>query len=80
MRPSVREGSINGTSKDDALHDLMPDEEDLPYEEELLRNPYNVQLWLRYISFRKGASPKKRSVLYERALQALPGSYKVILE
>lgn len=79
MRPNVREGPINGTSVD-ALQDLMPDEDDLPYEEELLRNPYNVQLWLRYISSRKGASVRKRFVLYERALQALPGSYKVILE
>ena len=31
----------------------------------------------RYLDARKGASPKKRYLLYERALNALPGSYKV---
>jgi pre-mRNA-splicing factor SYF1 len=62
---------------DDALAELLPNEEDLIYEEELLRNPYNLKMWLRYIGARKDASPKKRYVLYERALQALPGSFKV---
>ena len=62
---------------EDPLKDLLPDEEDLLYEEELLRNPYNLKMWLRYLGARKGASPKKRYILYERALQALPGSYKV---
>ena len=57
--------------------DLYPNEEDLIYEEELLRNPYNMKMWLRYIGARKEASPKKRHVLYERALRALPGSFKV---
>lgn len=68
-----------GTKRDadDALRDLLPDEEDLIYEEELLRNPYNLKMWLRYLDARKGAHAKKRYVLYERALQALPGSYKV---
>lgn len=63
---------------DDALADLLPNEEDLIYEEELLRNPYNLKMWLRYINARKDAPPRKRYVLYERALQALPGSFKVI--
>lgn len=59
------------------FRDLLPDEHDLLYEEELLRNPYNLKLWLRYIEARKDASAKKRNVLYERALKALPGSYKL---
>ncbi|KAG7675051.1 hypothetical protein Ndes2526B_g07899 [Nannochloris sp. 'desiccata'] len=62
---------------DDALAELLPNDEDLIYEEELLRNPYNLKMWLRYIGARKDASPKKRYVLYERALQALPGSFKL---
>lgn len=62
---------------EDKLREFLPAEEDLAYEEELLRNPYNVKMWLRYIDARKGAPMKKRHVLYERALQALPGSYKV---
>ena len=55
----------------------MPTDEDLLYEEELLRNPYSLKMWLRYISARSDAAPKKRYLLYERALKVLPGSYKV---
>ena len=59
------------------MDDLLPDEEDLLYEEELLRNPYSLRMWDRYIQARKGAPPKRRYLLYERALRALPGSFKV---
>lgn len=61
----------------DSIDDLLPDENDLIYEEELLRNPYNLKLWLQYIEERENAPVKKRNVLFERALQALPGSYKL---
>ena len=61
----------------DNIDDLLPDENDLIYEEELLRNPYSMKLWWRYIEARKEAHPKKRYLLYERAVKALPGSYKV---
>lgn len=56
---------------------LMPKEEDLLYEEELLRNPYSLKMWNRYIQARTDATAKRRYLLYERALRALPGSYKV---
>lgn len=59
------------------IDELMPSDEDLLYEEELLRNPYSLKMWWRYIQARSGASPKRRYLLYERALKALPGSYKV---
>ena len=62
---------------DESIRELLPDEDDLIYEEELLRNPYNLKLWLQYLEARKGASEKKRNILYERALQVLPGSYKL---
>ena len=62
---------------DQSLEELLPDENDLVYEEELLRNPYNLKLWLQYIGERENAPMKRRNVLYERALQALPGSYKL---
>lgn len=55
----------------------MPSDEDLLYEEELLRNPYNLKMWWRYIQARTDAPAKRRYLLYERALRALPGSYKV---
>ncbi|GFR43608.1 hypothetical protein Agub_g4705 [Astrephomene gubernaculifera] len=60
-----------------AMEDLLPQQEDLLYEEELARNPYNLKMWLRYIQARTEASPKRRYLLYERALRALPGSYKL---
>lgn len=65
------------SSAHNPLEDLLPDDDDLIYEEEILRNPFNLKMWLRYIDARKSSSNKKRFLLYERALQALPGSYKV---
>jgi hypothetical protein len=52
-------------------------EEDLVFEEELLRAPFQLRLWWRYIEARKDATTAKRHLLYERALRALPGSYKL---
>jgi pre-mRNA-splicing factor SYF1 len=60
-----------------ALDDLMPTDDDLLYEEELLRNPYSLKMWWRYIQARSDAAARRRYVLYERALKALPGSYKL---
>ena len=70
--------AANGTpASDAALEDLLPGEDDLLFEEELLRNPYSLRMWIRYLDARKSANPRKRYLLYERALNALPGSYKV---
>lgn len=57
--------------------DLLPRDEDLLYEEELLRNPYSLKMWWRYLEARKEVEPKRRYLMYERAIAALPGSYKV---
>ena len=59
------------------LEDLLPNDEDLLYEEELLRNPFSLKMWWRYIEARKHVSPRRKYLLYERALKSLPGSYKV---
>lgn len=56
---------------------LLPTEEDLIFEEELLRTPHQMKVWWRYLDARKGATTAKRHLLYERALRALPGSYKL---
>ncbi|KAK3088543.1 hypothetical protein FSP39_020393 [Pinctada imbricata] len=53
------------------------EENDLPYEEEILRNPYSVKSWLRYIEFKKDAPRNVVNLIYERALKELPGSYKL---
>ena len=59
------------------IEDLLPNDEDLLYEEELLRNPYSLKMWWRYIDARKHVSNRRKYLLYERALRSLPGSYKV---
>ncbi|XP_059656535.1 uncharacterized protein LOC132303334 [Cornus florida] len=57
--------------------ELYPSQDDLLYEEELLRNPFSLKLWWRYLIARTDANFKKRRTIYERALKALPGSYKL---
>ncbi|KAK9815714.1 hypothetical protein WJX72_008451 [[Myrmecia] bisecta] len=68
-------GESTGASQH--LDDLLPNDEDLLYEEELLRNPYVLKMWWRYLEARKDAPPRRRWLLFERALKALPGSYKL---
>ncbi|XP_018799467.1 PREDICTED: pre-mRNA-splicing factor SYF1 [Bactrocera latifrons] len=52
-------------------------EEDVPYEEEILRNAYSVKHWLRYIEHKSKAPNCGVNIVYERALKELPGSYKI---
>ncbi|KAL3319257.1 Pre-mRNA-splicing factor SYF1 [Cichlidogyrus casuarinus] len=59
------------------MGDLTFDENDLPYEENLIQNAYNVKAWLRYIEFKKDSPPNVIYMLYERAIKQLPGSYKI---
>ncbi|XP_013113149.1 pre-mRNA-splicing factor syf1 homolog [Stomoxys calcitrans] len=54
----------------------FPDE-DIPYEEEILRNAYSVKHWLRYIDHKSRAPNNAVNIVYERALKELPGSYKI---
>jgi hypothetical protein len=72
-----QEDPPEASTANEALADLLPEEDDLLYEEELLRNPYSIKMWLRYLATCKATPRRKRYVLYERALHALPGSYKV---
>lgn len=57
--------------------ELYPGEEDLVYEEEILRNPFTLKLWWRYLVARRDTPFEKKAILYERAVKALPGSYKL---
>eukprot|EP01110_Echinostelium_bisporum_P007402 TRINITY_DN2812_c0_g1_i1.p1 TRINITY_DN2812_c0_g1~~TRINITY_DN2812_c0_g1_i1.p1 ORF type:complete len:122 (-),score=14.68 TRINITY_DN2812_c0_g1_i1:4-369(-) len=56
---------------------IIPDDQDLIYEEDVLRNPYFLKSWLRYLEFKQGSPAKVRNLIYERALRELPGSYKL---
>jgi pre-mRNA-splicing factor SYF1 len=69
---------VQGLSKElDSKVHVVFNEEDLPFEEELLRNPHSLKSWLRYIEAREDAPTSKVNMLYERALKELPGSYKL---
>ncbi|XP_064395800.1 pre-mRNA-splicing factor SYF1-like [Halichondria panicea] len=57
--------------------DLMFEESDLPHEEEILRHPYQIKCWLRYIEHKSTAPKAVINLIYERALKQLPGSYKL---
>lgn len=59
--------------------DLILEDVDLPYEEEILHHPYSVKCWMRYIEHKVGTGAKGHpvNILYERALKELPGSYKL---
>ena len=50
---------------------------DLPYEENIFKNAYNLKSWLRYIDFKNSSKPKIQFAIYERALKQLPHSYKL---
>ncbi|KAL1833306.1 hypothetical protein DCAR_0103392 [Daucus carota subsp. sativus] len=57
--------------------EYYPSQDDLIYEEEILRNPFSLKLWWRYLIARTDSPFEKRRLIYERALKALPGSYKL---
>ncbi|KAG2225051.1 hypothetical protein INT45_003251, partial [Circinella minor] len=50
---------------------------DIPYEEELLRNPFSLRSWLRYVDHKRTGTLQEQSFIYERAILELPGSYKL---
>ena len=56
---------------------MIPEGEAVVYEEELLQNPYSIKLWIRYLQIKVKAPFAQRKLLFERALKALPGSYKL---
>uniref|UniRef100_A0A672MV74 XPA binding protein 2 n=1 Tax=Sinocyclocheilus grahami TaxID=75366 RepID=A0A672MV74_SINGR len=57
--------------------DVLFEDDDLPYEEEIIRNPYSVKCWMRYIEHKQNAQKSVLNMIYERALKELPGSYKL---
>lgn len=53
----------------------MFEDEDMPYEEDCLRNPYSLKTWLRYIDYKTKNSNNWALVYitYERAVKQIPG-------
>lgn len=56
---------------------LFKEREDTPFEEDVLKNPFFLFSWLRYLKSKENSSPVRRFWIYERALKELPGSYKL---
>lgn len=53
-------------------------ENDVVYENDILRNPGNIKPWLEYINYkRQFGSLREQSFVLERACTALPRSYKL---
>ncbi|KTW27084.1 hypothetical protein T552_02576 [Pneumocystis carinii B80] len=52
-------------------------EEDFEYEKELLRNPFSIKSWLRYIEHKEGDPIHEQVFIFERACMDLPRSYKL---
>jgi len=52
-------------------------EEDVPYEEELVRNPYSLKPWLHYLQHKTDRPLHEKVFVLERACRELPGSYKL---
>ncbi|KAL7329289.1 pre-mRNA-splicing factor syf1 [Mucor circinelloides] len=57
--------------------EFLINEHDIPYEEELLRSPYSLRSWLHYIDHKRLGSFNELCFVFERALNELPGSYKL---
>ncbi|KNC48691.1 uncharacterized protein AMSG_00468 [Thecamonas trahens ATCC 50062] len=53
------------------------EEGDVAFEEDVVTEPYSLRAWLRYLKHKRSAAAEARDALYERALAALPGSYKM---
>ena len=53
----------------DSTVSVVFNEEDLPFEEELLRNPHSLKAWLRYIEARSNSPKSIINLIYERALK-----------
>ncbi|KAJ2584500.1 pre-mRNA-splicing factor syf1 [Coemansia sp. RSA 1836] len=53
-------------------------DDDLRFEEEVLREPHKLKGWLRYIEHKQASnSIRSVTVVFERAVKRLPGSYKL---
>ncbi|VDD85968.1 unnamed protein product [Enterobius vermicularis] len=76
---------VDNTGKENVVRDSEVEpkkgknDEDLGFEEDILRNPFSLRSWLRYIEHKKkhDKSLKQINLVYERALKELPGSYKL---
>jgi pre-mRNA-splicing factor SYF1 len=51
--------------------------QEIQFEENIMRNPYNIKMWLGYIEYMSNGNNPAIFLIYERALKMLPRSYKL---
>ncbi|KAI1289413.1 Pre-mRNA-splicing factor SYF1 [Halotydeus destructor] len=58
---------------------FLQSNEDIPFEEECIRNPLSTKHWLRYIDHKESNNAHNDVVymIFERAIKEMPGSYKL---
>ncbi|KAJ1942578.1 pre-mRNA-splicing factor syf1, partial [Linderina pennispora] len=57
--------------------DIDISDNDLGFEQEVLREPFKLKGWLRYLDHKRDGPARTLSIIYERAVKNLPGSYKL---
>ena len=73
----IETAGAGGQGSGKEAHHLVLNEEDLAYEEEILRNPNMIKPWIRYIEHKADSPRNILNLVFERALKELPGSYKL---
>eukprot|EP01028_Stygiella_incarcerata_P005790 TRINITY_DN2401_c0_g1_i1.p1 TRINITY_DN2401_c0_g1~~TRINITY_DN2401_c0_g1_i1.p1 ORF type:complete len:897 (+),score=245.17 TRINITY_DN2401_c0_g1_i1:73-2691(+) len=56
---------------------VVTSDEDIKFENDVNRSPYSVKTWLHYLHHKHDAPALVRNIIWERAVHALPGSYKL---
>jgi pre-mRNA-splicing factor SYF1 len=57
---------------------MFIEDDDIPFEEDVIRNPFSLKSWLRYIDSKSNSKDwSSVYLIYERALNQIPGSYKL---
>ncbi|KAK9455682.1 hypothetical protein V1511DRAFT_487620 [Dipodascopsis uninucleata] len=69
--------SISKAPKGVKLDLYLISDADIPYEQDVLRNPYSTAPWLRYLEHKYESSIHERVFIYERACRDLGRSYKL---
>jgi pre-mRNA-splicing factor SYF1 len=77
MPGQVVKGKTSALPTATKLDVFLIGEEDTPYEEELIRNPYQLGPWLRYLQHKTDGPIHEKVFVLERACRELPGSYKL---
>lgn len=65
------------TSVTGELTKILVDRQNLQYEDEVVRNPYHLKSWLKYLEHKSTSKVTEIYILFERALKFLPRCYKL---